>query len=97
MKAVTELLDLTGKEAIVTGGAMGIGLGITRRLARREPASPVDGRSAAARRPGRAGAGPRRAAEHTSSGRYGGNRGACPGLWCRVSRRSQPEACAVYW
>lgn len=33
MKKVTELLDLTGKAAIVTGGAAGIGLGITRRLA----------------------------------------------------------------
>ncbi len=33
MKAVTELLDLSGKAAIVTGGAVGIGLGITRRLA----------------------------------------------------------------
>ena len=33
MKAVTELLDLSGKAAIVTGGAAGIGLGITRRLA----------------------------------------------------------------
>ncbi|HVT69952.1 MAG TPA: SDR family NAD(P)-dependent oxidoreductase [Trebonia sp.] len=33
MKTVTELLNLTGKAAIVTGGAAGIGLGITRRLA----------------------------------------------------------------
>jgi len=33
MKAVTELLDLSGKSAIVTGGAVGIGQGITRRLA----------------------------------------------------------------
>jgi len=33
MKAVAELLDLSGKTAIVTGGAAGIGLGISRRLA----------------------------------------------------------------
>lgn len=33
MKSIDELLDLTGKSAIVTGGAMGIGLGIARRLA----------------------------------------------------------------
>jgi 2-deoxy-D-gluconate 3-dehydrogenase len=33
MKAVTELLDLAGKSAIVTGGDAGIGLGITRWLA----------------------------------------------------------------
>ena len=33
MKAVAELLDLSGKAAIVTGGAAGIGLGISRRLA----------------------------------------------------------------
>lgn len=33
MKAVNELLDLSGKAAIVTGGAMGIGLAIARRLA----------------------------------------------------------------
>ena len=33
MKSVAELLDLTGKTAIVTGGAAGIGLGISRRLA----------------------------------------------------------------
>ena len=33
MKAVAELLDLSGKSAIVTGGAVGIGLGISRRLA----------------------------------------------------------------
>jgi 2-dehydro-3-deoxy-D-gluconate 5-dehydrogenase len=30
--SLTELLDLSGKAAIVTGGAMGIGLGIVRRL-----------------------------------------------------------------
>jgi 2-dehydro-3-deoxy-D-gluconate 5-dehydrogenase len=30
--SLTELLDLTGRTAIVTGGAMGIGLGIARRL-----------------------------------------------------------------
>lgn len=29
---LTELLDLTGRTAVVTGGAMGIGLGIARRL-----------------------------------------------------------------
>ena len=33
MKSVAELLDLTGKTAIVTGGAAGIGQGISRRLA----------------------------------------------------------------
>ena len=33
MKSVAELLDLTGKSAIVTGGAAGIGQGISRRLA----------------------------------------------------------------
>jgi len=33
MKSVAELLDLSGKTAIVTGGAVGIGLGISRRLA----------------------------------------------------------------
>lgn len=33
MKSIEELLDLKGKRAIVTGGAMGIGLGIARRLA----------------------------------------------------------------
>jgi 2-deoxy-D-gluconate 3-dehydrogenase len=33
MKSLQELLDLHGKSAIVTGGAAGIGLGITRRLA----------------------------------------------------------------
>jgi 2-deoxy-D-gluconate 3-dehydrogenase len=33
MKAVAELLDLSGQSAIVTGGAGGIGLGISRRLA----------------------------------------------------------------
>lgn len=33
MLTVDKLLDLTGKTAIVTGGAMGIGLGITIRLA----------------------------------------------------------------
>jgi 2-deoxy-D-gluconate 3-dehydrogenase len=33
MKSLQELLDLNGKSAIVTGGAAGIGLGITRRLA----------------------------------------------------------------
>ncbi len=31
-KTLTELINLTGKTAIVTGGAMGIGLGIARRL-----------------------------------------------------------------
>jgi len=30
---ITKLMDLSGKTAIVTGGAMGIGLGITKRLA----------------------------------------------------------------
>ena len=33
MKAVAELLDLSGQSAIVTGGAAGIGLGISQRLA----------------------------------------------------------------
>lgn len=33
MKPSADLLDLTGARAIVTGGAMGIGLGITQRLA----------------------------------------------------------------
>jgi 2-dehydro-3-deoxy-D-gluconate 5-dehydrogenase len=33
MKSLDELLDLSERSAIVTGGAMGIGLGITRRLA----------------------------------------------------------------
>ena len=33
MKSVAELLDLTGKTAIVTGGAAGIGQAISRRLA----------------------------------------------------------------
>ena len=33
MKSLHQLLDLNGKSAIVTGGAAGIGLGITRRLA----------------------------------------------------------------
>lgn len=33
MQPVNKLLDLTGKTVIVTGGAMGIGLGITTRLA----------------------------------------------------------------
>lgn len=33
MKPVSELIDLSGKTAIVTGGAMGIGLGIVNRLA----------------------------------------------------------------
>ena len=31
--AIKDLLDLSGKTAIVTGGAMGIGLGISARLA----------------------------------------------------------------
>lgn len=33
MKSVNELLDLSGKVAIVTGGAMGIGFGVASRLA----------------------------------------------------------------
>src|SRR5579884_892116 len=33
MKPIIELLDLTNKTAIVTGGAVGIGCGISRRLA----------------------------------------------------------------
>lgn len=33
MKSISELLDLTGKAALVTGGAKGIGYGITYRLA----------------------------------------------------------------
>ena len=33
MRTLTELMDLSGRTAIVTGGAMGIGLGIARRLA----------------------------------------------------------------
>ena len=33
MKTIQQLLDLTGKSAIVTGGAKGIGLGIASRLA----------------------------------------------------------------
>jgi len=33
MKTIKELLDLSGKTAIVTGGAVGIGWGISRRLA----------------------------------------------------------------
>src|SRR5690348_12608245 len=32
-KAAQQLLDLSGKSAVVTGGAMGIGFGIARRLA----------------------------------------------------------------
>ncbi len=32
-KSLTQLLDLSGKSAVVTGGAMGIGFGIARRLA----------------------------------------------------------------
>ena len=32
-KTITEIFNLKGKTAIVTGGAMGIGLGIVRRLA----------------------------------------------------------------
>src|ERR1035437_4431482 len=31
-ESLPELIDLTGRTAIVTGGAMGIGLGIARRL-----------------------------------------------------------------
>ena len=33
MKTIQQLFDLTGKTAIVTGGAMGIGKGIALRLA----------------------------------------------------------------
>jgi NAD(P)-dependent dehydrogenase (short-subunit alcohol dehydrogenase family) len=33
MKPIAELLDLTGKSAVVTGGAKGIGAGIAYRLA----------------------------------------------------------------
>src|SRR5579875_373826 len=33
MKTIAELLDLTGKAAVVTGGAKGIGAGIAYRLA----------------------------------------------------------------